>query len=334
MTLSSRAQGWLAAGPDPFSASGEVHGLRTVAAAVLALLRAEARGEVRRIDVDEALLHTLLSLDAPRPDRVHLRARLGDRELSMRDAAAWMTTTKWPKRQNVCAIGRVETRAEGFFDVEPAEAFARVVSTYRVNWSNFMPYAPAVRAHFMSDPPAEQQAFLRAFLQLYDDNTDVTHQPGAHAAATFLRERRRYQAWHTVVLDDATPGALTPMAVCEAALHDAHAAYIGALLSTQQALIVEQPAARYWLAHRLEAAQTLSLEAKDGVFAEVLRALLVPAPLVSALSLADAAAAVTADRAHLEHLPPSTVMTEAMPALVSTHAALARAADAVLRCGC
>lgn len=332
-SLSSRARGWLAAGPDPFSSLGEVHGLRTVAAAVLALLRAEARGEVRRGDVDAALLHTLTSLDAPRPDRVHLVARVGERTVSMRDAAALLTTRQWPKWQNVCAIVRVETRDDGFFDVEPAEAFARVVSTYRVNWSNFMPYAPAVRASFMRDTPAEQQAFLRAFLHLYDEDTDVTHEPGAHAAAAFLRERRQYLAWHTVVIDDGMPAALPSPAACEGALHAALSAYIDTLTSTQQALRAEQPAATYWLWHQLQTAHELSSTA-GGAFSEVLRALLVPAPLVTTLSLANAATLATADSSCFQYLPPSDVLAAAMPTLLATHAALAASAHALLRCGC
>jgi hypothetical protein len=268
-SLSSQARAWLSAGPDPFSSSGEVRGLRTVGAALLALLRAEARGDVRRVDVDEALLHTLLSLEAPRPDRVQVRARVGTRDLSMRDAAALLTTSTWPKWQNVCAVTRVETRAEGFFDVEAAEAFARVVSTYRVNWSNFMPYAPAVRAHFMSDPPAEQQAFLRAFLHLYDQGTDVTYQPGADAAAAFLRERQRYLAWHTIVVDDVGPAVLPNAAGCEAAFYAALAAYIEALTSTQQAVRDERNAF-YQLGHLAQAATEAQVSSTKSAFAEVL----------------------------------------------------------------
>jgi hypothetical protein len=332
-TLSSQARGWLSAGPDRFSSTGEVRGLRTVGAAVLALLRAEERGDVRRVDVDEALLHTLLSIDAPRADRVHVRARVAARDVSMREAAALLTTSRWPKSQNVCAVTRVESRAEGFFDVQPAEAFARVVSTYRVNWSNFMPYAPAVRAHFMSDPLAEQQAFLRAFLYLYDEDTDVTHQPGAAAAAAFLRERQRYLAWHTIVVDDVMPPVLPNPAACEAAFYEALAAYIDALTSTQQAVRDERDAF-FQLGHHLQAVQETQLSSKKSAFAEVLAALLVPAPMVTMLAWASAVAALTSESLYLEYLPPSPPLVAATPVLTSTQATLCAAANAVLLSCC
>jgi len=332
--VSSGARRLLASGPDPFSESGEVRGLRVVGAAVLALLRAEARGEVRRADVDEALLHTLLSIDAPRSDRVHLRARVAGVEMSVRDAAALLTTSAWPKWQNACAISRIETRAEGFFDVEPAEAFARVVSTYTVNWSNFMPYAPAVRAHFMSDSTSAQQAFLRAFLSLYDDGTDVTYQPGADRAAAFLRERQRFLAWHTMVLNDVAPARRLPDAgACESALHVALTAYVDALTSASQA-VREVRSEFFHLEHLADAARKVHTASKTSPLADVLVSLLVPAPMVASLTLAQAVLDMTAEGMSLEYTPLSPSLAAALPLLSSTHAALAAAANAVLGSGC
>jgi hypothetical protein len=183
----------------PFVVSGAAHLLRTV--------RDESL-------VNLGFKHLQLSVDAPKPDFVHLRAVHQGRPLSFREAAALLQGAQ------VCAqVERLETATTGHFEFDPAEAFARVVSIYDIDWSNFMPYAPAVKAGFMGDGRERQEEFLREFLALYEAGTDVTAIAGAPAAVEWLKSTRCFVAQHTVVLRPAV--VVPPAEPLERALHEA-----------------------------------------------------------------------------------------------------------------
>lgn len=182
----------------PFVVSGAAHLLRSV--------RDESL-------VNLGLKHLQLSVDAPRPDFVHLRAEHHGQPLSFREAAALLQGP-----QVRAQVERLETATTGHFEYEPAEAFARVVSIYDINWSHFMPYAPAVKAGFMRDGRERQEEFLREFLALYEADTDVTGIAGAPAAVEWLKSTRRFIAQHTVVLRPAV--VVPPAEPLERALHE------------------------------------------------------------------------------------------------------------------
>lgn len=182
----------------PFVVSGAAHLLRTT--------RDESL-------VNLGLKHLQLSVDAPRPDFVHLRAEHQGRPLSFREAAALLQGP-----QVSAQVERLETATTGHFELDPAEAFARVVSLYDIDWSHFMPYAPAVKAGFMRDGRERQEDFLREFLLLYEEGTDVTAIAGAPAAVDWLKSTRRFVAQHTVVLRASV--AAPPAAPVERALEE------------------------------------------------------------------------------------------------------------------
>ncbi|MGV3622734.1 MAG: hypothetical protein ACO1OB_18085 [Archangium sp.] len=208
----------------------EPAGLRPTVSAVTALLRSESR------ELDRALLHTLISVDEPRADRVHLRLQHRGEVRPFRDVVHLLS--RWPKRHIGSAIERIDTSAH-WFDVDPREAYAKVVSTYTINYSNFMPYAPGVKRRFFTDPPHFQQGFLRAYLDLYDQGTDVTHMPGADQAAGWLRSRRSCRAQRTVVLrDDLTPGDVDVDAL-ERELHEALASLAELVAKLQRVSVIE-----------------------------------------------------------------------------------------------
>lgn len=207
----------------------EAEGVRVAVAAVGTLLR-NAHDDV----VNEALLHTLVSVDEPRADRVHLRVKSRGEVRPFRDVVPLLA--KCPKQFIGGAIERIETGAR-WFDVDAKEAFAKVVSIYTIQYSNFMPYAPAVKRHFFTDPPEHQQGFLRAFLDLYDQGTDVTHMKGADKAAEWLRAQRVCRAQQTLVLRDDV--LAVDVVAIETELREALAAFADIVTELQRTSLVE-----------------------------------------------------------------------------------------------
>lgn len=169
---------------------------------------------------------------------MHLQLRWRGEVRPFRDVVPLLA--RWPKQGIGGAIERVETGAR-WFDVDAKEAFSRVVSTYTISYSNFMPYAPTVRARFFNDPPETQQGFLRAFLDLYDEDTDVTHLKGADAAAAWLRGHRVCRAQQTLVLRDDVDDVVRPVdgSALELDLREALAAFAAVVDDVQRALLPE-----------------------------------------------------------------------------------------------
>ena len=129
------------------------------------------------------------------------------------------------------------------------------------------------------------------------------------------------------------PPVLPNPAACESAFYEALAAYIEALTSTQQAVRDERNAF-FQLGHHLHAVQETQLSSTKSAFAEVLSALLVPAPMVTLLAWANAVAGLTDESLYLEYLPPAPALVAATPVLTSTQTTLCAAAHAVLLSCC
>lgn len=213
-----------------------------------------------------------------------------------------------PRHRLAPVAAGIVTTQEGAFRFDPAEAFAKVVSVYRIDWSHFMPYAPTVRAHFITDARPRQEEFLRAFFELYDAGTDVTSLAGADAAAAWLRSIRVFTAQHTLVL--RAPLAVSSMDLLERDLREAHGALTEALTTLRDALAPDWDRANEAL--YLSAA----LAALPGApLAEVLAVLQVPPPRASFQVLTAGCASLLAhERLPLESKDP--VVVAAMPALV------------------
>ncbi|HEY1098073.1 MAG TPA: hypothetical protein VGF99_04055 [Myxococcota bacterium] len=369
-SLSKSARWLTAAGPvEHRDGVRETDGVRLVVAAAATLLRRQARGEVRDDVVDEALLHALLSVDAPRADRVHLRLKVRGEVRPFRDVVTVLA--RWPRQHIGRAIVGVETGTR-FFDVDVKEAYAKVVSIYTINWSNFMPYAPTVRARFFTDPPEHQQGFLRAFLELYDDGTDVTGLDGADKAAAWLRAKRRCMGEQTLVLRDdvdtivdaivdttavdviegrGTTDRVADAVALESELRDALAAFADVVADTQRALLADfKTTTRYreyafeldklppahwptdmqWLVQCTNEVLTAS-PPHHAALAELLAILQVPPGQIACSTFASACASLAE-----ASLPwqPQPITQAALPALTSSQERLRRAARAVLERGC
>lgn len=353
-SLSKDARALLEARTHPWSAPPM--GLRFVVAAVVALLRRAARGEIPRAVADEALLHAMVSVDDARADRVHLRAQVGSRVVGFRDVVAALAS--WPRQHVGGAIRDITTTADGHFDVDAKEAFARVVSTYTIQYSNFMPYAPAVRRNFFNDTAAAQQGFLRDFLALFDADTDVTHLPGAPAAAGWLRERRVYLAQHTLVLrDDLDRAANVDVDVdvdaIERELREAQADFADIVTRVNRGSLAEFRAATRdgdddrrwshihdddlatelsWLAKQARASLTATPREHAGPLVELLTALHVP-PQRQALQALTAACGSLAAEA-LPDRPAQPSVEAALPQLHAARDRLARAAQTAWQLAC
>lgn len=220
---------------DPIERSDGVHeaeGLRFAVAAVATLLRRQVHEDV----LAQVLLHALVSIDEPRRDRVHFRLKWRGEVRPFRDVVSLLAN--WPKQFIGGAIERIETGTH-WFDVDARDAFAKVVSIYTIDYSNFMPYAPTVRRRFFKDPPEVQQDFLRAFLSLYDEGTDVTHMPGADEAAEWLRGHRVCRAQQTLVLRDDLTVRAVDVAEVERELREALAAFAAVIEAVQRTLVSE-----------------------------------------------------------------------------------------------
>ncbi len=326
----------------------EAPGVRFAVAAVASLLRRAALGDLQEELVSRALLHTLVSVDAPRADRVHLQLRWRGEVRPFRDVVPLLA--RWPKQGIGGAIERVETGAR-WFDVDAKEAFSRVVSTYTISYSNFMPYAPTVRARFFNDSPETQQGFLRAFLDLYDEDTDVTHLKGADAAAAWLREHRVCRAQQTLVLRDDVDDVVRPVDVSalELELREALAAFAGLVDGLQRVVVAEfRTSPRYHPAMaRLTDAQlptdlqpfvrltqTLVTGAPGELSAglvELLTELQVPPGLRALSALAVACVPLTEEPMPYE---PSPTTQAALPSLLAAQERLKRATAAALANAC
>lgn len=353
-SLSKYARAFLESAPGMWSVTEtEVPGLRFVIAAVISLLRQQQRGEVAAAVVDEALLHTLLSVAAPRADRVHLRAQIGDRLVPFTDAVTALST--WPKQQIGAAIDRVDTSDVGHFDVDPREAHARVVSIYTINWSNFMPYAPSVRHRFFSDPPSAQQGFLRTFLDLYDEGTDVTGLEGGAAAADWLRAHRVYRAQHTLVLRadlDHRDHDVTDIDALERELREAHAAFADVVTAAHRAIVCDFKAStdysenihRFrhladddlytdlsYLAKQARASLTATPTTLDARLVELLTALGVPPGRRALQALATACASLLTELMPYE---PSPEVASRLPPVFAARDRLRHAVQTALRLAC
>ncbi len=258
-------------------------------------------------EVTRALKHLRVSIDAPRPDFVHVRVQHEDRVLSFREGLALL-----PDQRLASVAARIVTTDEGVFRFDPAEAFAKVVAVYAIDWSNFMPYAPSVRAHFMTDPRPRQEQFLRAFLRLYEEGTDVTGLAGAEAAAGWLRSIRVCTDQHTLVL--RPPQSLPALDRLEGDLREALGVLTEALTTLRDALAPDwHRASEAVYLSNVFAALTVNLHAP---LAEVLALLHVPPPRVSFQVLAAGCSSLLAnERLPLESQDP--VVVAALPALVS-----------------
>jgi hypothetical protein len=259
----------------------------------------------------------------------------------------------------------IATADVGHFDVDAKEAFARVVSIYTLSYSNFMPHAPTVRRHFFNDTAAAQQRFLRTFLRLFDDDTDVTALPGARAAAEWLRARRVFLAQHTLVLRDDIDGVVPASAVdvdaIERELREAHADFADVVTRVNRASASEfgrrtfgeelraaasdgdgdrrfshiadddLGTALSWLARRARASLTATPHEHDAPLVELLTALHVP-PHRQALQALTTACGALASESLPD--PPEPSVAAAMPLLTAARDRLQRAAQAAWQLAC
>jgi hypothetical protein len=153
-----------------------------------------------------ALKHLRLSIDGPNPYDIHWQVKMNGQILTFRQAvdsdvfSMSRSSEAFADAPLSRIVATIECPDTGAFEFNAMEAYEQVVSIYSINWSNSMPYAPHIKANFLADGRAEQERFLDAFLYYYDVGSDVTSMKGAHDAATWLRERRRFVAQRTVVM--------------------------------------------------------------------------------------------------------------------------------------
>ncbi|MCC6338309.1 MAG: hypothetical protein IT380_30480 [Myxococcales bacterium] len=184
-----------------------------VLSAIAHLLRTEGK----RLTVERALKHLFISVDEP-VTFVTAEGR------SFRDFVYQLP--RWEGRLSPY-VGAIHTDTAHAFDFEPQDFYHRVVLTYDVDWSNFMPYAPKVKRDFLTDDPVERRNFGHLYIAWYDRD-GYRDRPGVREALAWLKSIRRYLAQHTVV-GRPTPAEPPSLAALEGELLEAMSAVSEAL---------------------------------------------------------------------------------------------------------